>query len=169
MPSVLVELGFITNKSDRNTLASKDKRTQLASRLLGAFKEFKDQYEGGEAESLPDAAPAPASKPQAAPEPAAADAKPTASNVESEAKVPVAGEAFYAIQIFAVSRNIASGSSDFKGLKEIGKYKAGSLYKYTTGHYKTAQQAQQQLSAVRAKFKDAFVVKIDGQTVEKLK
>lgn len=160
MPSVLVEMGFITNKNDRNTLASKDKRTQLASRIFAAFKDFKEQYDGTVSD-----APAPASQPEVhaveeeQPKPADTKTATAASNPNP----------FYAIQIFAVSRNISSGSGDFKGLKDIEKFKSGNIYKYTTGHFKSAKDAQAALSSVRTKFKDAFVVKVDDGKVEKVR
>ena len=85
------------------------------------------------------------------------------------AKEAAADSPYYAIQIFAVSRNISSGSSEFKGLKEIGKFPAGSINKYTTGRYKTEQEAQAALSSVRSKFKDAFVVRIADGKAEKVR
>lgn len=162
MPSVLVEMGFITNKSDRNTLASKEKRTQLASRLFAAFKEFKEQYDGTVSD-VPSVQP-----------PVVQKEEPAVKNEPAVKDEPAAAEAsadspYYAIQIFAVSRNLSSNASEFKGLKQIGKFPAGSIYKYTTGNYKTAQEAQAALSSVRAKFKDAFVVKIEAGKAEKVR
>lgn len=160
MPSVLVEMGFITNKNDRNTLASKDKRTQLASRIFAAFKDFKEQYDGTVSD-----APAPASQPEA---PAVEEEQPKPADTKT-ATAASNPNPFYAIQIFAVSRNISSGSGDFKGLKDIEKFKSGNIYKYTTGHFKSAKDAQAALSSVRTKFKDAFVVKVDDGKVEKVR
>jgi len=168
MPSVLVELGFITNKSDRNTLATKEKRTQLASRVFSAFKEFKEQYDGTvDTPTVSGNDPKPAEQ--------TSEVKPTVkeeiSTTDSSKTVETApnSDSFFAIQIFAVSRNISSGASDFKGLKEIEKFKSGNLYKYTTGHFKNEKDAQAALSSVRAKFKDAFVVKVDDGKVEKVR
>lgn len=166
MPSVLVELGFITNKSDRSTLASKEKRTQLAGRVFAAFKEFKEQYDDTVPSAQPDqvetttvkVTPTVKEETVQTPEPVVEKEEPVVDNSNS----------FYAIQIFAVSRNIASGASDFKGLKEIEKFKSGSIFKYTTGHFKSEQDAQAALPSVRGKFKDAFVVKVDGGKVEKV-
>ena len=161
MPSVLVEMGFITNKNDRNTLASKDKRTQLASRIFGAFKDFKEQYDGTVSD-----APAPTSSDTI---PVVKEETPKATADTKTVETASNPNPFYAIQIFAVSRNISSGSGDFKGLKEIEKFKSGNIYKYTTGHFKSEKDAKAALSSVRAKFKDAFVVKVDGGKVEKVR
>lgn len=169
MPSVLVEMGFITNKSDRNTLASKEKRTQLASRIFSAFKEFKEQYD----DTVPDMTsvqpPVGQDSPAVKEQPVAGNDGPAAEAEPVKKDEPAAEGPYYAIQIFAVSRNLSSGASEFKGLKEIGKFPAGSIYKYTTGHFKNEKEAQAALSSVRSKFKDAFVVKIESGKPEKVR
>ena len=169
MPSVLVEMGFITNKSDRNTLASKEKRTQLASRIFSAFKEFKEQYD----DTVPDMTsvqpPVGQDSPAVKEQPVAGNDGPAAEAEPVKKDEPAAEGPYYAIQIFAVSRNLSSGASEFRGLKEIGKFPAGSIYKYTTGHFKNEKEAQAALSSVRSKFKDAFVVKIESGKPEKVR
>ena len=45
MPAVLVELGFISNKEDLDTLRSETNREEIAGRLLQAFKDYKDVYD----------------------------------------------------------------------------------------------------------------------------
>ena len=155
MPSVLVELGFITNASDRNVLGTKSKRGELASALFNAFEQFKNQYEGqievdlssitiqegSEYEEESNEAPATVSKP--------------------------VNDAYYAVQIFAVSKNLKDGAAEFKGEKNIGRFSSGSLIKYTVGHYDTEAQANKQLPALQKKFKGAFVVKIEGGKIVK--
>jgi N-acetylmuramoyl-L-alanine amidase len=177
MPSVLVEMGFITNKTDRSTLASKEKRTQLAGRIFAAFKEFKEQYDDT-VPDVPSVQPkAEEAKPVVKDEPKVEVKEEPAVKAEPEIKkdepasqaAEVSDAPYYAIQIFAVSRSISEGAAEFKGLREIGKFKVGSVYKYTTGRYKTVQDAQGALSAVRSKFKDAFVVKIEAGSPEKVK
>lgn len=46
MPSVLVELGFISNPSDLAVLRQKSRRDELAERLFEAFAEYKAIYDG---------------------------------------------------------------------------------------------------------------------------
>lgn len=45
MPSILVELGFITNRSEAAFLASKYGQDDLASAIFQAIRDFKEQYE----------------------------------------------------------------------------------------------------------------------------
>ena len=65
MPAVLVELGFISNDTDLSALRQEDKRADLAKRLLGAFKDYKQLYDsslgldrdGGSAPAAPPISP----------------------------------------------------------------------------------------------------------------
>ena len=42
MPSVLVELGFLTNPNEEDFLHSEDGRTYMASALFRAFRDYRD-------------------------------------------------------------------------------------------------------------------------------
>ena len=155
MPSVLVELGFITNANDRNTLASKDKRRLIASRLFDAFSEFKNHYDGSVPINVPIVEEVPEQKQDVAP-----------SSVTAQT-LPAVSTDFYAIQIFAISRNLKQNASEYKGLKSVEKYPVGKIYKYVYGQFASQAQAEAELTKIRAKFRDAFVVKvINGEVVK---
>ncbi|MCR5014739.1 MAG: N-acetylmuramoyl-L-alanine amidase [Bacteroidales bacterium] len=46
MPSILIELGFISNASEERFLASADGQTYMASAIYRAFRDFKNAFEG---------------------------------------------------------------------------------------------------------------------------
>ena len=46
MPSILIELGFISNAKEERFLASEDGQTYMASAIYRAFRDFKATYEG---------------------------------------------------------------------------------------------------------------------------
>ena len=46
MPSILIELGFISNASEERFLASEDGQVYMASAIFRAFRDFKASYEG---------------------------------------------------------------------------------------------------------------------------
>ncbi|MBP5210572.1 MAG: N-acetylmuramoyl-L-alanine amidase [Bacteroidales bacterium] len=157
MPSVLVELGFITNSNDRNVLGSKTRRGDLANSLFTAFEQFKNQYEGKIEIDLSEIT-------------IKEDSDPEQEEEIEAPSAPVAApanDAYYAVQIFAVSKNLKDGASEFKGEKTIGRFPSGSLIKYTVGHYSSEAQAIKQLPALQKKFKGAFVVKIEGGKIVK--
>lgn len=161
MPSVLVELGFISNASDRATLASKTKRDEIAGCLFNAFKQFKKQYEGSTGsqnttEKKPE---------KAEPAPSVQESEPEVVE-KAEVENPEDGN-FYAVQIFAVSKELESGAPQFKGEKNIHSFKVGNVYKYTVGIYKTDREASDAASRLNEKFPGCFVVKIENFEIKK--
>ena len=170
MPSVLVELGFITNASDRATLDQKDKREQLAGDLFNAFCKFKDQYESGsKSDEQPE--PEPEVKPEPKPEPEIKpETKPetSAEPVEEQAvSAPAADGNFYAVQIFAISKELESGAPQFKGEKDIHRFRVGSVFKYTVGVFKTEAEAATAVTKLSDSFPGCFVVKVENFEIKK--
>ncbi len=145
MPSVLVELGFITNSGDRSVLASEAKRDALATDLFNAFARFKEQYdiEPGE-DKQEDSVGVTADKPEEA-EPAAVE----------KADAP---EGYFTIQVFAGSKKLAPGSSEFKGEKDTGCHLVGNTYKYTVGRFGSRAEADSYRAGISAKFPGCFVI-----------
>jgi len=47
MPSVLIELGFLTNPPEEKFLSDKTHQTQMATAIFRAFREYKNELEGG--------------------------------------------------------------------------------------------------------------------------
>lgn len=146
MPSVLVEMGFLSNSEDRAVLEDKSKRNMIADDLFKAFCEFKKQYESGG-----DTAPAPEDEP----EPALA---PTADASEG---------IFYAVQLFAVSKDLEPDAPQFKGENNIHKFRVGNIFKYTAGAFKTESEAAAEAVRLGKKFPGCFVVKIDNFEIKK--
>ena len=138
MPAILVEVGFLSNPSDRRILASKAERDKIADNIFKAFRAFKDGYD--EDISFVDESETDIPEPQ----------------VEVAAAKPD-GKA-YRIQILALSKNLKEGSPQFKGLKDVDKLRVNGLYKYTVGSYASKEEASAALKTVKAKFPEAFIV-----------
>ncbi|MBO4416558.1 MAG: N-acetylmuramoyl-L-alanine amidase [Bacteroidales bacterium] len=160
MPSVLVEVGFISNPQDMSALASKDKRRQIAGELFNAFKKFKEQYElSGDVEDektpdiVPDEPGRPVTEPAEAPEPPV-----TSSDAQ---------DVYFAVQVFAISKSLKPDDPVFKGAKEIRKFNAGKVFKYTAGTFKTEEEAAAAALKMAADFPGCFVVKIENSEIRK--
>lgn len=154
MPSVLLELAFISNPTEYKYLASSSGQEEIAERLFQAFKSYKTKYDA----SL-NVNPVPM-------EEAARE-----NSAEQSENVPDASEeVWYGIQIMSLGRRLDAQDSALKGLKaEALKAPDGRIYKYVTARSGSAREAKAQLQQVRKKFPEAFLVKVAGTTVERIK
>ena len=155
MPSVLVEMGFLSNTEDRAILADKSKRDQIAGDLLAAFGKFKKQYESSTSTDKSEII-----EEEAAEDPAIQEAVP-------EATADASSGNFYAVQIFAVSKELESDAPQFKGEKNIHRFHVGNVFKYTAGAFKTEQEAASDAVRLGKLFPGCFVVKIDNFEIKK--
>lgn len=169
MPSVLLELAFISNPTEYEYLASAKGQEEIAQRLFNAFKSYKTKYDASmRMEEEPSA------KSLASPEATAAlaDAVKSALAMSEETSKPEGDvtEEYYGIQIMGLGRKLKENDPALKGLK-VSAVKASdsSIYKYVTGKEKNKEAAQSQLKEVRKKFPEAFVVKVTGDKVERVR
>ena len=113
MPSVLVELGYISNKQEENYLKSSSGQTSLANSIYNGFREYKREHDkksfvfSSRNLGTPDS--------------------------RSGGVVQSIGGIEYRIQIFASVNKLENGAPEFKGLGPVDFYKDGNLYKYTYG------------------------------------
>lgn len=169
MPSVLLELAFISNPTEYEYLASAKGQEEIAQRLFNAFKSYKTKYDASmRMEEEPSA------KSLASPEATAAlaDAVKSALAMSEETSKQEGDvtEEYYGIQIMGLGRKLKENDPALKGLK-VSAVKASdsSIYKYVTGKEKNKEAAQSQLKEVRKKFPEAFVVKVTGDKVERVR
>ena len=144
MPAVLLELGFISNGNDLSALRTQDDRDKLAQRVFEAVKEYKGIYDGTLDVPAPDGV-----------------QKVPAVRREEQGTSP--GTA-YAVQIFAVRRKMDPAAREFLGYTPR-IIRSGELYKYYIGVSDTKAAAKKELPAIRKKYPDAFLVKIEGEKV----
>ena len=166
-PSVLIEMGFISNINEEKYLASDKGKEDITNSIYQAFEQYKSAYDrkhgivkASQAESKP--AEVKADKPAEAKAAKPAEAKAvkpeeTAKPAEAKADKPV-----YKVQIFSTLKPVPAGDPTFRGLKNCQCTKDGKFYKYTYGEdadYQTILDIQQEL---KTKFKDCFIVAFLG-------
>jgi N-acetylmuramoyl-L-alanine amidase len=117
MPSILVELGYISNAEEAKYLASATAQQHLSSCISKAF----DRYYA-DLKKLSDGA-----------HPAVSE--PTEVVEEQPASVPVVDEdaPVFKVQFLSSSKKLSSGDQAFKGLSPVEYYYDKGLYKYTCG------------------------------------
>lgn len=166
MPSVLTELGFISNPQEEKYLVSPKGQEELAEALFQAFKTYKHTMENTRGSALHNTAPQPAedSKPVAyepVTPPVSNPVPATIPPVETKPATPVTntGGVLFKVQIAVTSQMINVKQNPYNSIKAITFEKQGNLYKYMAGNYSNYNDAKQELENMRKLgFKDAFIV-----------
>lgn len=153
MPSVLIELGFLSNKEEGEFLNSDEGQNKMARQIANAIKSYKSEYFGESSTTV-------------------ATSKPKQSSVQKNESVAAVSAVdslngvLYKVQLFASSQKLQLNSIKFKGLQNISSTYNNSLYRYTYGATSDLKEANQlQLKAKKAGFSDAYIVCIkDGKS-----
>ncbi len=144
MPSVLIEVGFITNEADLRVLRSESGRDRIADDILHAFQAFKKRYDGtdaavtGKTEKKDSVGSAEAPR---EPETAPADSVDT----------------LYGIQVLATGRRMKAGDTFFRGYVPT-EVQAGNLYKYLICTGTDLAAVRSEYASVSKKFPGCFIV-----------
>ena len=134
MPSVLIETGFITNKSEGAFLSSKSGQEKISKAILDAIKGYKKSLD----ENL------------------VIEEKPIVVEVP-EARVY--GGVDFKVQISSGKKKLALKSYNFKGLKGVERDLIGGYYKYYYGKTSDYDEILKiQKEARNAGFNSAFVI-----------
>lgn len=141
MPSVLVETGFLTNKSEGAFLNSSKGQSNMSNAIAKAIINYKNIREAGVQELV---------------------SYEVSQEVKSDKQYDF-GDITFKVQIAASKRNLKIKPYNFKGLRQISKLKKASLYRYfyeKTTNYKDAQRF---LKEVKKKgYSNAFIVAFNG-------
>lgn len=152
MPSVLVELGFISNPSDEEYMLSKNGSRKLAQSIAQAVVDYEAKISGRGGGSTKGK------------EVVAENAPEVASQsvmTKSDGKV-VAGEIHYRVQVMADTRKLKP--SYFGSYRDVVKVtKEGKYYKYTFYDTTSLDEAKGYQRDLRRKYKDCFIVGFDGE------
>lgn len=157
MPAALLEIGFISNPDDYAVMSTKDGQEKIAQSIFKAFCNYKTKFDASVGAVV--------SEPQVIMKPAV-EAEPVTSVSEPSEESDI----YYGIQIMGLGRLLKHGDPALKGLKVLAIKSPGSnIYKYVYGNHQTRSSANGELKTVRKKFPDAFVVKVSGNEVERIK
>lgn len=162
MPSVLVELGFISNPSDLAVLRDVNSRERIAECLYKAFVEYKEAYDRSVNAPAGQTVTQPAAKTDTG---TAAPAKEESAAVEPAAS---SDNVMYGVQIFAVGKTFPSNAPEFMGYEPV-VVKGRTIYKYIIGADTDLSVVRERFAAIKKKYPDAFVVKVVGDTVSLVK
>ena len=143
MPSVLVELGFLTNKIEGAYLNSKKGQNEMSEAIAKAIVSYKNLLQSDLQEGVV--------------------FEDSSTNTEEN---NLGSEYTFRVQISASKTMLEPKSFNFKGLSPIKRLKSGSLYKYFLGNatsYEKAKEMQQR--AIEKGYSGSFVVAFQGEEI----
>jgi N-acetylmuramoyl-L-alanine amidase len=186
MPSVLIEVGFLTNSKNQALLMEQLGQAETAGAIFRAFVEYKLEMEGvNSSEIAKEESRLFASwdstlsvvlnlklneeklkEQQKKVELSRDSVDQLIKNRESdEEKIKLKNlnyknyEVLFRVQITSSSKKIPLNSRKFKDVNDVFEYKTGDVYKYAVGNCVTQKEASELQSKVRqTSFNDAFVV-----------
>jgi N-acetylmuramoyl-L-alanine amidase len=139
MPSVLIELGFLSNKEEGEFLNSEEGQDQMALQIGNAIVAYKKKYLG-----------------------TGWGVDKTAKNRKTTLKNNISSnnnETVYKVQLLAASKKVPLISSNFKGLSDISSTFDGEIYRYMYGETSSLEKARKmQVEAQIIGYLGAFLV-----------
>lgn len=159
MPSILIELGFISTPEEERYLNSETGATTMTKGIYHAFLNYKREHEirltGVSKTVIP--------------------TEQKEQEIEKENDRPVTvqkvaesatndNEITFKIQILTSSKPLAKNDKRLKGLKGVDYYKEKGIYKYTYGASGDYNKVLRTKRTITAQFKDAFIIAFrDGE------
>jgi N-acetylmuramoyl-L-alanine amidase len=142
MPGVLVETGFITNPGDEKFLMSEEGQSYMASAIFRSVKFYKEEMERQDNK-----------------------AQLVVKDYYKEPVVVKPPDVYFRIQFTSSKKKIVFDSKKYKDMPDIREYRQDGWYKYSTGNYKSYDEALKQQKYVRVtkKYKDAFIICFEGE------
>lgn len=157
-PSVLIELGFISNYAEEMFLASNSGQNEMAESIYKAFAKYKKNHDKKLNYSADDTPVQQIRQDSKQVDTVESKAEQPSIPMEIKEDVPV-----FKIQIKASPVALKSNHAEFKGLKNVEHFKEGGMYKYTYGAETEYPKITKLKNDISAKFPDAFVIAFIGE------
>lgn len=163
MPSVLTEIGFMSNPQELKYITSEKGQNEIAAALFGAVKDYAEYVR----KSLLVDSSSETSRPASGTVPQDSVAVRKAEAELAEKPQGIGGRT-YSIQIMASADRLKTSDARFGAYRnKVKEYRAGGRfpYKYCVGEYADRAAAQAELKTVRQKFSTAFVVAVENGAI----
>jgi len=148
MPSVLVELGFLTNPTEEDFLNSPEGRVEMSDALFRAFRAYRSKYH-------PDVREVPV---------AVAPAVSTAPPPVVRGALPAESPVVYRVQILASATRVPMNDARLGGRSDVIEYLRDGMFKYAVGAATTPSAADKLKNDLRISgFPGCFVVAFQGE------
>lgn len=178
MPSILIEMGFLSNPTEENYLNDEQHKKEIAGAIYRAFSSYYLQITGNNSDT-PDVTPSVnndnsvdskndvTSSSHDNGNDNNADNQSDKKLVDEKASVTKTvadpdGVRFM-VQFMAVPEKIAVNDKRFKNIPHVNRFYEGGLWKYTAGSETTLQAAKTILNEIKSKYPDAFIIAFKGE------
>nr|WP_042371070.1 N-acetylmuramoyl-L-alanine amidase [Bacteroides neonati] len=175
MPSILVELGFISTPEEERYLNTEEGTNNLARGIHRAFLTYKREHEirlTGASRTIIPADNEDSLQPKQEATQVAVyeeveknDSSTGVSQLTAEVSRPIVVESAtndniitFKIQILTSSSPLSKNDKRLKGLKDVEYYKEGGIFKYTYGASPDYNKVLRTRRNIAAQFKDAFII-----------
>lgn len=142
MPSILIEVGFLSNKEEEKYLNSKEGQDALATAIYNGFVAYKHDYDK---KSLP----------------VTASNNNNNNNNTSKPNNINNNGVIYKVQIFTTRDFMRYTDPRFKGL-DVSHYRENGVFKYTYGETTDYEKALEDRQEARKHFREAFIISFDA-------
>lgn len=170
MPSILTEIGFISNKAEAEYLGSSAGQDEVAAALTRAFGQF---YSGQEPLDLKaegdDVSPSDSTSSSPSPDAGATEEGPSAAPERSTGPSSTRGAKhsqggkIYRIQFMTSANKYEASDAQFKRLQmPVRREPSGQRWVYTVGEEQSLEAAQRLHKRIKKLYPDSFIVGYQG-------
>ena len=141
MPSVLTEIGFISNPSEEKYINSQTGQDEIATAIYRACRDYVAEIDRKSSIST---------------------AKPDSvkQEVKNTADKSLKGRIIFTVQVAASPKKIEIKPSNFKNLKDVSEISSGSRYRYVSGVFTDYEKAVKYRKQLEELYPDAFVISV---------
>lgn len=157
MPSVLIEIGFLSNKTEEKYLHSSAGQKKIAQALYAAIKTYKNRLQNNSIEPITSIS--------------QAESTQTDTDTDTDTDKPkIYNNKYFKVQIATSKRKLDTKPKNFRRLIGVERIKQGDIYKYYYGNTANIDIAEELKKTAQKKgYKDAYIKTFINQniTVEK--
>ncbi len=166
MPSVLVELGFISNPTEREYMLSEKGKTDLSVSIYNAFNAYKRKIENKSAFAAYSETEATTGQTQELNATQNNSSKKAVSSIKTETVNSDKGNrVYYSVQIAASKKKIETSPYNFKGEKNIYRLESKEIIRYYSGKFILYEDAVNEKRRIEKKFPESFIVAFEGEKI----
>jgi len=142
MPSILIEMGFITNSKEALYLKSKLGQQKFSESIYNGIKKYISELTLNTVKGN-----------------SVTEAPKTASLATAKQETISYNDVVFKVQIASGSRKLETKSYNFKGLRNVDRVKVGNSYKYYLGNTSSYSEIEEFRKKAKSKgYKTAFIV-----------